>query len=98
MYQKYFSPNRHLVLRSMTLLQVTSWHFLHENIHFRPAFLQEHLELHGPLQSHLMIFKISGGPASMSVIIGEYYPLLIFHPQLSGSILSSLNCLQTFIR
>ena len=61
-------------------VQVKPWHSLQDDVHLRPAFRQEQLNPQGPLQPQQIIFKISDGPASTLVIIGENLPFFISHP------------------
>ena len=79
---------------SMTgaLVQVIPWHSLQVEAQFKPAFLQEQLFWHVPLQLQRITLSTSGGPASISVIIGVYILFSVTQTHLSRSFSLSLNC------
>ena len=81
---------------SMTgaLVQVIPWHSLQMEAQFKPTFLQEQQFPHGPLQPQCITLSRSGGPTSISVIIGVYILFSITHPHLSRSFSTSLSCFQ----
>ena len=74
MPKKFLSYSSSSTSGSMTgaLVQVIPCHSLKVEAQFKPAFLQEQLLPHDPLQLQRMTLSRSGGPASISVIIGMY--------------------------
>ena len=69
---------------------LVQWHSLQMEAQFKPAFLQEQLFPHGPLQLQHTTLSGSGGPASLSIIIGVNVLFSITHPHLSNSFSTSL--------
>ena len=71
------------------LVQVIPWHSLQVEAQSKPAFLQEQLFPHGPLQPQRITLSRSGGPPSVSVIIAVQLPtpisagLCLHHPVVS---------------
>ena len=79
------------------LLQNKPWHSLHEDVHVRPAFLQEQPLSHISLQVHRTIFKRSLGPCSSYVLIGANESFLNFQLHCIGFKSVSLKAFHTFI-
>ena len=96
MSKKFLSYSSSSSSGSMTgaLVQVIPWDSLQVEAQFKPAFLQEQPFPHGLLQRQSITLSRSGGPASISVIIGVYILFSITHPHLSGSFSTSLNYFQ----
>ena len=71
---------------------------LHDEAHFRPAFLQEQRVEHCFLQAHRIIFNKYSRAGAISVFItGVNFPSLISKPQVVGARSTLLKLIQTFI-